>query len=91
MSAIAGDLASPACAPSSGHRPRQRKRKHPALLNNAPRSPFFDGFWDARGWGLGLSIVTARDAIADVPGRYRWDGAFSSRSTSIGARTSSAC
>lgn len=41
------------------------------------RSPFFDGFWDARGWGLGLSVVTARDAIADVPGRFGWDGAFS--------------
>jgi CubicO group peptidase (beta-lactamase class C family) len=40
-------------------------------------SPFFENFWDARGWGLGLSIVTRRDDVADVPGRFGWDGAFS--------------
>ena len=40
-------------------------------------SPFFDNFWDSRGWGLGLSIVTRRDDIACVPGRFGWDGAFS--------------
>jgi len=40
-------------------------------------SPFFEHFWDARGWGLGLSIVTRRDELADVPGRFGWDGAFS--------------
>jgi CubicO group peptidase (beta-lactamase class C family) len=40
-------------------------------------SPFFENFWDSRGWGLGLSIVTRRDDIAGVPGRYGWDGAFS--------------
>lgn len=40
-------------------------------------SPFFEGFWDSRGWGLGLSIVTRRDAVAGVPGRFGWDGAFS--------------
>jgi CubicO group peptidase (beta-lactamase class C family) len=40
-------------------------------------SPFFEGFWDSRGWGLGLSIVTRRDDVASVPGRYGWDGAFS--------------
>jgi CubicO group peptidase (beta-lactamase class C family) len=40
-------------------------------------SPFFEGFWDSRGWGLGLSIVTRRDNVADVPGRFGWDGAFS--------------
>ena len=39
-------------------------------------SPFFERFWDAHGWGLGLGIVTARDDIADVPGRFGWDGAF---------------
>ena len=41
------------------------------------RSPFFEGFWDSRGWGLGLSIVTHRDDVASVPGRFGWDGAFS--------------
>ena len=40
-------------------------------------SPFFENFWDARGWGLGLSIVTRRDDVAGVPGRFGWDGAFS--------------
>jgi CubicO group peptidase (beta-lactamase class C family) len=40
-------------------------------------SPFFENFWDSRGWGLGFSIVTRRDDIAAVPGRFGWDGAFS--------------
>ena len=40
------------------------------------RSPFFDGFWDSRGWGLGLGVVTTRTDVAEVPGRYGWDGAF---------------
>lgn len=40
-------------------------------------SPFFENFWDARGWGLGVSIVNRRDEVAGVPGRYGWDGAFS--------------
>jgi CubicO group peptidase (beta-lactamase class C family) len=40
-------------------------------------SPFFENFWDSRGWGLGVSIVTRRDEVAGVPGRYGWDGAFS--------------
>lgn len=40
-------------------------------------SPFFANFWDSRGWGLGVSIVTRRDDVACVPGRYGWDGAYS--------------
>ena len=39
-------------------------------------SPFFENFWDTRGWGLGLGIITARHDLADVPGRFGWDGAF---------------
>jgi len=39
-------------------------------------SPFFENFWSSRGWGLGMSIVTGRQDIADVPGRFGWDGAF---------------
>jgi CubicO group peptidase (beta-lactamase class C family) len=39
-------------------------------------SPFFENFWDTRGWGLGLGIITARNDLADVPGRFGWDGAF---------------
>ena len=33
-------------------------------------SPFFENFWDSRGWGLGLSIVIRRDDVAGVPGRF---------------------
>jgi CubicO group peptidase (beta-lactamase class C family) len=40
-------------------------------------SPFFENFWDSRGWGLGLSVVTRRDDVASDPGRFGWDGAFS--------------
>ena len=39
-------------------------------------SPFFPGFWDARGWGLGLSIVTRCHDVGDHAGRFGWDGAF---------------
>jgi CubicO group peptidase (beta-lactamase class C family) len=39
-------------------------------------SPFFEHFWDTRGWGLGLGVITARTDLAEVPGRFGWDGAF---------------
>ncbi|MGH7490807.1 MAG: serine hydrolase domain-containing protein [bacterium] len=39
-------------------------------------SEFFSGFWDSRGWGFGLSIITRRDDLASVPGRYGWDGGY---------------
>ncbi|MEV0608716.1 serine hydrolase domain-containing protein [Polymorphospora rubra] len=31
---------------------------------------------DNRGWGFGVSMVTARDDISAVPGRYGWDGGY---------------
>jgi CubicO group peptidase (beta-lactamase class C family) len=31
-------------------------------------------FFDSHGWGFGVSIVTKRDGISAVPGRYGWDG-----------------
>jgi CubicO group peptidase (beta-lactamase class C family) len=31
---------------------------------------------DNRGWGFGLSMVTRRDDIAAVPGRFGWDGGY---------------
>jgi CubicO group peptidase (beta-lactamase class C family) len=37
---------------------------------------FSPGFWDNRGWGFGMAIVTRRDSLADVPGRFGWDGGF---------------
>ena len=39
-------------------------------------SPFFPGFWDNHGWGFGLSIITRRDDVAGVPGRFGWDGGY---------------
>ncbi len=40
------------------------------------RSGFFPGWWDARGWGFGVSVVTRRDDLAATPGRYGWDGGY---------------
>ena len=40
-------------------------------------SPFFPGFWDNRGWGFGVSMITRRDNVGSSPGRFGWDGAFS--------------
>jgi CubicO group peptidase (beta-lactamase class C family) len=37
-------------------------------------SPLVPGFWDANGWGFGLSVVTRRDAPDMNPGRVGWDG-----------------
>ncbi len=39
-------------------------------------SPFFPGFWETRGWGLGLSVITKRDTLENVPGRFGWDGGY---------------
>jgi CubicO group peptidase (beta-lactamase class C family) len=39
-------------------------------------SGFFPGFWDSRGWGFGVSIITRRDDVAGVPGRFGWDGGY---------------
>ncbi len=39
-------------------------------------SDFFPGFWDNRGWGFGVSIITRRDNLSAVPGRYGWDGGY---------------
>jgi len=39
-------------------------------------SEFFPGFWESWGWGFGLAIVTRRDDLAAVPGRYGWDGGY---------------
>jgi len=39
-------------------------------------SQFFPGFWTDHGWGLGLGVITARNDLSGVPGRFGWDGAF---------------
>jgi CubicO group peptidase (beta-lactamase class C family) len=36
-------------------------------------SPFYPGFWDSHGWGLGMSVITARHSYLSV-GAYGWDG-----------------
>ncbi len=37
-------------------------------------SGFVPGYFDSRGWGFGMSVVTRRDDVAAVPGRFGWDG-----------------
>jgi len=37
-------------------------------------SSLVSGFLDGHGWGFGVSVITRRDDIAAVPGRYGWDG-----------------
>jgi CubicO group peptidase (beta-lactamase class C family) len=37
-------------------------------------SGFFPGYFDGRGWGFGMSVVTRRDGVSAVPGRFGWDG-----------------
>ncbi|HUA32446.1 MAG TPA: serine hydrolase domain-containing protein [Candidatus Binataceae bacterium] len=34
------------------------------------------GQFETRGWGFAMMIVTARDELWAVPGRYGWDGGF---------------
>jgi CubicO group peptidase (beta-lactamase class C family) len=43
---------------------------------SASAKNFFPGFFDTVGWGYGVGISTAPDAISNVPGRYGWDGGF---------------
>src|SRR5438067_2034285 len=40
-------------------------------------SSLVPGFFDSHGWGFGVSVITRRDDIAAVPGRYGWDGGLS--------------
>jgi CubicO group peptidase (beta-lactamase class C family) len=39
-------------------------------------SPFFPGFWEHRGWGFGLSIVTGQEDGGPPAGSFGWDGGF---------------
>ena len=39
-------------------------------------SGFLPGQWDNRGWGFGVAIVTRRDQVGAVPGRFGWDGGY---------------
>jgi CubicO group peptidase (beta-lactamase class C family) len=42
----------------------------------ASATTFFPGFFDTHGWGYGVRVSTAPDAISQVPGRYGWFGGF---------------
>ena len=37
-------------------------------------SGLVSGSFDSHGWGFGVSVVTRRDDVAAVPGRFGWDG-----------------
>jgi len=37
---------------------------------------FFPSFWDARGWGFGMAVITRRDGPSANPGRFGWDGVY---------------
>jgi len=37
---------------------------------------FFPDFWESRGWGLGLAVITRRDGPSMSPGRFGWDGVY---------------
>jgi CubicO group peptidase (beta-lactamase class C family) len=37
-------------------------------------SNFVPGFFDSTGWGLCMSVITRRDGVAAVPGKFGWDG-----------------
>ncbi|HTW38409.1 MAG TPA: serine hydrolase domain-containing protein [Steroidobacteraceae bacterium] len=37
---------------------------------------FIPGWFDSRGWGFGVSVVTRRESLATSPGQFGWGGAF---------------
>lgn len=39
-------------------------------------SPFSPGFWEGQGWGFGISMITRREKLEDVPGRFGWVGGY---------------
>jgi len=39
-------------------------------------SEFFPNFWDNRGWGFGVAIITRRDDLARTVGTFGWDGGY---------------
>jgi CubicO group peptidase (beta-lactamase class C family) len=44
---------------------------HLTAAQRAAAGLFLD---DSRGWGFGVSVITRRDDVAAVPGRFGWDG-----------------
>jgi len=37
---------------------------------------FSPDFWERTGWGLGVSMITRRVGVSEVPGRFGWDGGY---------------
>lgn len=37
---------------------------------------FFPSFWETRGWGFGMAVITRRDGPSSSPGRFGWDGVY---------------
>ena len=37
---------------------------------------FAPRYWEGHGWGFGVSVVTRRDDLSAVPGRFGWDGGY---------------
>jgi CubicO group peptidase (beta-lactamase class C family) len=37
---------------------------------------FSPEFWERTGWGLGVSMITRRVGVSEVPGRFGWDGGY---------------
>jgi CubicO group peptidase (beta-lactamase class C family) len=56
---------------------REMTRDHLTPAQKAVSS-FFPGFFETNGWGYGVGVTTAPDAISKQPGRYGWDGGFGS-------------
>jgi CubicO group peptidase (beta-lactamase class C family) len=42
----------------------------------ASANSLFPGFFDAHGWGFGVRVQTAPDAVTRTPGAYGWLGGF---------------
>jgi CubicO group peptidase (beta-lactamase class C family) len=41
-------------------------------------SGLIPGYFDSHGWGFGVGIMTRRDEVSAIPGRYGWDGGLGS-------------
>lgn len=50
------------------------------------KSDFFPHFFETHGWGYGMAVVTAPDAVSKTPGRYGWDGGFGTSWTNDASR-----
>src|SRR5450432_1442588 len=61
--------------PRSSRSPRAPSATHVTSSDfRLEKSSMIPGFLDNHGWGFGVSVITRRDDIAAVPGRYGWDG-----------------